>query len=98
MVPHVVRSFLVALLLAAPAAGAAGGKSTGSGFQELQRHLKESFQRSHPCPSTGRTTGNCPGWFVGYVRLPRLGGTYDPSNLRWMTDAEAEQTGQDRRW
>ena len=86
-------------LLLAPGAGAArGGKSTGSGIQEIQRERRLAFQRSHPCPATGRTSGNCPGYVVGYALLPKYGGKYDESNMRWMTESEAVQTGQDLRW
>jgi len=89
----------LALALAlVPGAGMAGGKSTGSGIQDLQRQLRLLYQQTHPCPATGRTTGNCPGYFVGYILLPKHGGQYDTSNMRWMTDDEAVKTGQDLRW
>ena len=87
------------VLLAAPGAGAArGGKPSGSGFEEIQRQFREGYQRSHPCPSTGRKAGNCPGYVVGYILLPKHGGTYQESNMRWMTTEEAEKSGQDMRW
>ena len=87
------------VLAVAPRAGAArGGKATGSGIQEIQRQLREAYQHSHPCPSTGRNTGNCPGYVVGYVVLPKHGGKYEESNMRWMTEEEAVRTGQDLRW
>jgi hypothetical protein len=97
--PYALSWLLGTLLLASPAAGAArGGKSTGTGFREIERQLRESYQRTHPCPATGRTTGNCPGYVVGYILLPKFGGTYQQSNMRWMTEEEAEKSGQDRRW
>lgn len=96
--PSAVPWLLGSLLLASPAAVAArGGKPSGSGFRELERQFRESYQRSHPCPATGRTSGNCPGYVVGYVVLPKHGGTYQQSNMRWMTEEEAEKSGQDRR-
>ncbi|HET9596762.1 MAG TPA: hypothetical protein VFP65_14330 [Anaeromyxobacteraceae bacterium] len=85
-------------LALAPGIAAAGGKSTGSGIQDIQRQLRLVYQQKNPCPATGRTTGNCPGWFVGYIVLPKHGGRYDTANMRWMTDDEAVKTGQDMRW
>src|SRR6266404_5706098 len=40
--------------------------------------VKHEFQRQHPCPSTGRTTGACPGYVKDHVvplclRRTRLG-------------------------
>ena len=93
-------SMMIALALAAaPRAGVAGGgRSTGSGIWEIQRQLRQAYQREHPCPSTRRNAGNCPGYVVGYVVLPKHGGKYDTSNMRWMTEEEAVQSGQDLRW
>ena len=76
------------------AASAGAGRSSGSGFREIERELQFGFQRTHACPSTGKTYGNCPGYVVGYVLLPKHGGTYRESNMRWMTAEEAEQSGQ----
>jgi len=43
-----------------------------------------AFKRIHPCPSTGRTSGACPGWAVDHV-LPLSNGYCDcVSNLQWM--------------
>ena len=92
-----MRAAFLALALV-PRAGSAGGKDTGSGIQEMQRQLRLVFQQKNPCPSTGRTTGNCPGYFAGYIVLPKHGGKYETSNMRWMTDEEAAKTGQDLRW
>ena len=87
-----------ALALGPGAARAGGGKATGTGIQEIQRKRREAYPREHPCPSTGKTSGNCPGYVVGYVVLPKHGGRYETANMRWMTDDEAVRTGQDLRW
>jgi hypothetical protein len=34
--------------------------------------VKHEFQRQHPCPSTGRTTGACPGYIKDHIRCARL--------------------------
>lgn len=43
------------------------------------------WRRDHPCPSTGKTTGSCPGWIADH-RIPIcLGLEYDvPANLQWQ--------------
>lgn len=43
------------------------------------------FMRSHPCPSTGRTHGACPGYVVDHVRALKHGGADDPSNMQWQS-------------
>ncbi|HEX7625057.1 MAG TPA: hypothetical protein VF400_15875 [Anaeromyxobacteraceae bacterium] len=98
-----MRASIIALhlaLLAFPAVGdARGSRSTGTGIQEVERELRDLYQRSHACPSTGKTSGTCPGYVVGYVLSPRRGGTYQQSNLRWMTLEDAERAReQDQRW
>jgi hypothetical protein len=39
---------------------------------------RREFQRSHPCPSTAKPTGACPGYVVDH-----------PANMQWQTIAEA---------
>lgn len=45
-----------------------------------------AFQRLHPCPSTGKTTGACPGWALNHVIPLACGGCDAVSNLDWMPD------------
>src|SRR5690349_7185053 len=44
-----------------------------------------SFQKSHPCPSTGRTTGGCPGYVIDHIRPLHKGGADSPANMQWQT-------------
>jgi hypothetical protein len=48
---------------------------------------KHSFERQHPCPSTGRSSGRCPGYVVDHVRPLECGGADAPSNMQWQTVA-----------
>jgi hypothetical protein len=68
-------ALLLAVALAAPAESATRSPA-----------VKAEFRRLHPCPSTGKTRGACPGWEVEHSVPLCLGGpavdTY--SNLRWM--------------
>jgi hypothetical protein len=47
---------------------------------------KRSFERQHPCPSTGRSSGRCPGYVVDHVRPLECGG------------ADARATCSGRQW
>lgn len=74
------RAAALALVLAAMGASAA----------DRSRALRAEFMREHPCPSTGRTAGACPGWQVDHVVPLCLGGQAvdAPKNLRWITVAD----------
>lgn len=51
---------------------------------------KRSFERSNPCPSTGRTSGGCPGYVVDHVTPLKRGGADSPSNMQWQTKEAAK--------
>jgi 5-methylcytosine-specific restriction endonuclease McrA len=51
---------------------------------------KSSFQRQHPCPSTGRTSGACPGYVVDHVIPLKRGGADAAVNMQWQTIAAAK--------
>ena len=45
------------------------------------------YQKIHPCPSTGRTTGKCPGWSLDHVIPLACGGCDSIENLQWMKNS-----------
>ena len=51
---------------------------------------KRAFERRHPCPSTGKTYGPCPGYVIDHVRALKHGGADSPDNMQWQTTAEAK--------
>ena len=53
-------------------------------------HAKRAFERMHPCPSTGRSSGRCPGYVIDHVRALKRGGPDDPSNMQWQTTQDAK--------
>ena len=51
---------------------------------------RREFIRLHPCPSTGKSSGPCPGYVVDHIRPLSIGGADDPSNMQWQTRAAAK--------
>jgi len=49
-----------------------------------------AFMRSHPCPSTGKSYGACPGCVVDHVTPLKRGGADNPNNMQWQTISTAE--------
>jgi len=55
------------------------------------RSVRAHFQQSHPCPSTGKKTGACPGWVVDH-KIPLCAGGADAvGNLQWQSVEAAKQ-------
>jgi hypothetical protein len=46
---------------------------------------KDEFRTLHPCPSTGKKSGACPGYVIDHIKAIKLGGIDSPSNLQWET-------------
>lgn len=44
----------------------------------------------NPCPSTGATSGACPGYVIDHVTPLKRGGADAPTNMQWQTTAEAK--------
>jgi hypothetical protein len=51
---------------------------------------KAAFMRSHPCPSTGKTHGACPGYVVDHITPLKRGGADRSGNMQWQTVREAK--------
>lgn len=46
--------------------------------------VKAEFRRLHPCPSTGATSGACPGYQVDHREALVCGGRDTLENLQWL--------------
>jgi len=50
-----------------------------------------AFKKQHPCPSTGKTSGSCPGYVIDHVTPLKRGGADSPSNMQWQTEGAAKR-------
>lgn len=48
---------------------------------------RHQFEHTHPCPSTGKRYGACPGYVIDHVVALACGGPDRPSNMQWQTIA-----------
>jgi len=42
-------------------------------------------------PSTGKTSGGCPGYLLDHIKALKRGGADDPSNMQWQTIEDAKE-------
>jgi hypothetical protein len=58
--------------------------------------VKHEFQLTHPCPSTGLTSGACPGFVKDHILPLACGGSDQVANLQWQTirNAKAKDKGE----
>ena len=54
-------------------------------------HAKNEFKHGHPCPSTGKTSGECPGYVIDHIRALKHGGADSPENMQWQTVEAARE-------
>ena len=69
---------------------ATGARRNHHGRIARSARERHAFMRSHPCPSTGKTSGACPGYVVDHIRALKHGGADDPKNMQWQTTAAAK--------
>ena len=50
--------------------------------------MRDAFAAMHPCPSTGKREGSCPGYEVDHIQALENGGADEPANMQWL-DHEA---------
>lgn len=74
-------AFLLAVLLAAPVPCPQPHRSRGA---------VAKFRRAHPCPSTGKKTGACPGYVVDHICPLACCGLDAPQNMQWQSTKAAK--------
>ncbi len=52
---------------------------------ERSASAKSEFKHSNPCPSTGRSSGACPGYQVDHRQPLAAGGADHKSNMQWLS-------------
>jgi hypothetical protein len=62
-------------------------QASHTAHSHVQRDPRQraAFQHGHPCPSTHKTSGGCPGYVVDHVVPLKRGGTDAPANMQWQT-------------
>ena len=58
-----------------------------NGKIKRSQQLLAEFKRLHPCPSTGKARGACPGWAIDHVIPLAVGGCDAIFNLQWLPDS-----------
>ena len=91
--PIAIATVLAAFAFATPAISVAKGSGGHGSASHAPRSVvaKGQFRKSHPCPSTGRASGACPGYVIDHVRPLKRGGADAPSNMQWQTKAAARE-------
>lgn len=57
--------------------------------------VPRAFQRTHPCPSTGRAYGRCPGYVRDHIMPLCAGGADSVTNMQWQSRYEAHAKDRD---
>jgi hypothetical protein len=84
------KALLLGLVLLTGAYGKGGGHAAHGHRIHRSAAAKDSFKRGHPCPSTGRGSGACPGYVIDHVQPLACGGADAPSNMSWQTTADGK--------
>ena len=64
--------------------------ASASAREHRSREVTREFQRRHPCPSTGRTSGTCPGFVKDHIKPLACGGPDAVWNMQWQNVAAAK--------
>jgi hypothetical protein len=80
-------SFLVSLLVAAPVCQL---KRDDKGHIVRDQNQRAIFKATHRCPSTGKSSGSCPGYKVDHICPLECCGKDNPGNMQWQSNADAK--------
>ena len=68
---------------------AAGVPRDAHGRIARDPRARNEFKRTHPCPSTGKSSGSCPGYVIDHVQPLKRGGADAAANMQWQTEGAA---------
>ena len=57
---------------------------------ERSEAQRDAFKRANSCPSTGKSSGPCPGYIIDHVIPLCKGGPDLPANMKYQTTADAK--------
>lgn len=84
-------------------ASALAAQKCGTCQRDNYGHIKRSasakaeFQREHPCPSTGKRRGACPGYDIDHTTPLWCGGLDTPENMQWLTKRQHKEKSRNER-
>lgn len=87
---HVWLTVFVVVILSVSFKSDADSRICGEPIRNADGTIKRSstvlasFQKQHPCPSTGLPYGSCPGWAKDHVIPLACGGCDSVENLQWL--------------
>jgi len=69
---------------------AAGVQRDANGKIQRSAKARAEFKKVQPCPSTGMSSGACPGYVIDHRQPLKRGGEDAPENMQWQTTAAAK--------
>jgi hypothetical protein len=85
----VARGIVAAALILIAALALIADASEAAAREHRSREVAREFQHEHPCPSTGLTSGPCPGYRKDHIIPLACGGPDRVGNLQWQTIPDA---------
>lgn len=66
--------------------------SAEANYYYIKHHYeRQKFQQHNHCPSTGKSSGPCPGFVIDLGLPVRCGGKDVESNMIWVTESVAKE-------
>ena len=80
-----MRLIVILLMLLINSCAGIQTQQASHGHHHRSQHAKNEFKHAHPCPSTGKNHGGCPGYVIDHVNPLACGGADAPGNMQWQT-------------
>ena len=86
---------LLKLLLVALICASVVSPAFAKSYRDPQQ--RTAFKKDHPCPSTGKTKGACPGYVIDHITPLCAGGADTPANMQWQSKEAAKLKDREER-